>query len=213
MNNAFNGGASLSGMDGRDYQPSASNCDGSGNYSAAQGVNYPLNQDYGYYANLGLEDAYLFMREGLPMVYSDGFDHNTSSGTPVVSYANYLGEFSDNTIPETMSLRGQFFNALVILDTRTIEIRLLRRKFDRQVNVTQSLDLRFQHAAEENHPRYLAEEIRVVVDPLHSAKELLQRLLCRRACDPPCRCCGREGLSRLGYLPRVSAGGFDQSLS
>jgi glycosidase len=107
MNNAFNGGASLSGMDGRDYQPSASNCDGSGNFSAAQGVNYPLNQDYGYYANLGLEDAYLFMREGLPMVYSDGFDHNTSSGTPVVSYANYLGEFSDNTIPETMSLHNQ----------------------------------------------------------------------------------------------------------
>ena len=76
-------------------------------------------------------------------------------------------------VPETMSLRGQFFNALVILSTRTIEIRLFRRKFNRQVNVTQSLDLRFQHAAEENHPSYLAEEIRVVVDPLHSTKELL----------------------------------------
>ena len=99
-----------------------------------------------------------------------------------------------------MSLRGQFFNALVILDTGTIEIRLLRRKFDRQVNVAQSLDLRFQHASEENHSRYVAEEIRVVVDPLYSAKELLQRLLCRRACDPPGRGCGREGLSRLGYL-------------
>lgn len=107
MNNAFNGGASLSGMDGRDYQPGWSNCDGSGNYSAAQGVNFPLNQDYGSYANLGLEDAYLFMREGLPMVYSDGFNHNPSSGTPVVSYANYLGEFGDNTIPDTMYLHNQ----------------------------------------------------------------------------------------------------------
>jgi len=29
-----------------------------------------------------------------------------------------------------MSLRSQFFDALVILDTSTIEIRLLRRKFD-----------------------------------------------------------------------------------
>ncbi|HXS67436.1 MAG TPA: alpha-amylase family glycosyl hydrolase, partial [Candidatus Polarisedimenticolia bacterium] len=107
MNNSFNGGASLSGMDGRDYQPSGGNCDGSGNFSAAQAVNFTLNQDYGYYASLGLEDAYIFMREGLPMVYSDGFNHNASSGTPVVSYANYLGEFSDNTIPETMSLHNQ----------------------------------------------------------------------------------------------------------
>jgi glycosidase len=107
MNNAFNGGASLSGMDGRDYQPSGANCDGSGNFSAAQAVNFPLNQDFGYYANLGLEDAYIFMREGLPLVYSDGFNHNNSGGTPVVSYANYLGEFSDNTIPETMSLHNQ----------------------------------------------------------------------------------------------------------
>jgi len=45
------------------------------------------------------------------------------------------------------------FSALVILETRTIEIRLHRRKFDRQVKVTQSLDLRFQNAAEENHSR------------------------------------------------------------
>lgn len=107
MNNAFNGGASLSGMDGRDYQPASGNCDGSGNFSAAQAVNFPLNQDFGYYANLGLEDAYLFMREGLPMVYSDGFNHNSSSGTPVVSYANYLGEFGDNTVTETMYLHNQ----------------------------------------------------------------------------------------------------------
>ena len=107
MNNAFNGGSSLFGMDGRDYQPGYANCDGSGNFSAAQAVNFPLNQDYGYYASLGLEDAYIFMREGLPMVYSDGFNHNSSGGTPVVSYANYLGEFSDNTIPETMYLHNQ----------------------------------------------------------------------------------------------------------
>ena len=107
MNSAFNGGASLAGMDGRDYQPGFANCDGSGNFSAAQAVNFPLNQDYGYYANLGLEDAYLFMREGLPLVYSDGFNHNFSGGTPVVSYANYLGEFSDNTVADTVYLHNQ----------------------------------------------------------------------------------------------------------
>ncbi len=107
LNNAFNGGSPMSGMDGRDYAPSYANCDGSGNYSAAQGVNFPMDQDYGYNANLGLEDAYLFMREGLPMVYSDGFNHNVSGGTPVISYANYLGEFSDTTMPDTMYIHNQ----------------------------------------------------------------------------------------------------------
>jgi hypothetical protein len=108
LNNAFNGGLSLVGMDGRDYgSPDEGTCDGSGNYSAAQGVNFPMDQDYGYNVNLGLEDAYLFMREGLPMVYSDGYNHNYSGGTPVESYANYLGEFSDNTMPETMYLHNQ----------------------------------------------------------------------------------------------------------
>lgn len=107
LNGAFNGGSSLAGMDGRDYMPASGSCDGSPNFSAAQAVNFPLDQDYGFYANLGLEDAYNFMHEGLPMVYSDGFNHNTSSGTPVVSYANYLGEFADNTVPDTMYLHNQ----------------------------------------------------------------------------------------------------------
>src|ERR1039457_3006563 len=108
LNSAFNGGATVQGMDGRDYSsPSQGTCDNSGNYSAAEGVNFSMDQDYGYYANLGLEDAYLFMREGLPMVYSDGYNHNSAGGTPIVSYANYLGEFSDNTMPETMYLHNQ----------------------------------------------------------------------------------------------------------
>ncbi|HTB83554.1 MAG TPA: alpha-amylase family glycosyl hydrolase [Candidatus Sulfotelmatobacter sp.] len=106
LNNTFGGGSSVSGMDGRDYYPNYSNCDGTGNYSAAQGVNFPMDQDYGYNANLGLEDAYLFMREGLPMTYSDGYNHNFAGGTPVVSYANYLGEYSDNSLPETVYLHN-----------------------------------------------------------------------------------------------------------
>src|ERR1039458_5580502 len=83
-----------------------------------------------------------------------------------------------------MSPGGQFFSALVILDTRTIEIRVLRCNFDCQVNIAQSLDRRFQHAAEKNYPRHLAEEIRAVVDLLHTAKKLLQRPLCRCPRDP-----------------------------
>jgi len=107
LNSAFNGGSSVQYMDGPYYAPNYLNCDGTGNFSAAQGVNFSMDQDYGYNSNLGLEDAYLFMREGLPMTYSDGYNHNSAGGTPVVSYANYLGEFGDNTMPDTMYLHNQ----------------------------------------------------------------------------------------------------------
>ena len=114
--NQFNGvldnpdsGAGFWGWDGRDYTPPAGNCDSNGNYSPAQAVNMPQTQDGGTCcpANQGMEDAYFFMHEGLPMVYSDGYNHNLSGGTPIVSYANYLGEFSDNTMPDTMYVHHQ----------------------------------------------------------------------------------------------------------
>ena len=99
----------MAGMDGRDYIPPGGNCDANGNFSAAQAVNLPQTQDGGSCcpANQAMEDAYFFMHEGLPMVYSDGFNHNTGGGTPIVSYANYLGEFGDNTMPDTMYLHNQ----------------------------------------------------------------------------------------------------------
>jgi hypothetical protein len=109
MNNVFDNGSSLSGMDGRDYIPPGSNCDANGNFSAAQAVNLPQSQDPGSCCpgNEGMENAYFFMHEGLPMVYSDGFNHNTSGNTPIASYANFLGEFGDNTMPDTMYLHNQ----------------------------------------------------------------------------------------------------------
>ena len=109
FNNVLNNGASMAGMDSRDYAPTWANCDSSGNFSAAQAVNLPQSQDSGTCcpANPGLEDAYFFLHEGLPMIYSDGFNHNTSSGTPIASYANYLGEFGDNSLPDLMYLHHQ----------------------------------------------------------------------------------------------------------
>jgi hypothetical protein len=41
------------------------------------------------------------------MTYSDGYNHNSAGGTPVVSYANYLGEFGDTTMPDTMYVHNQ----------------------------------------------------------------------------------------------------------
>jgi hypothetical protein len=112
MNNCFQSGETMSGMDQRDFTPSTSdtgNCDGNGNFSGAQAVNFPQTQDGGSCcpAIEGLENAYFFMHEGLPMVYSDGFNHNTGGGTPIESFANYLGEFGDNSIPDTMYLHNQ----------------------------------------------------------------------------------------------------------
>ncbi len=108
MNSVF-GGATMSGMDGRDFAPPGGNCDANGNFSAAQAVNLPQCQDSGSCcpANQPMEDAYFFMHEGMPMVYTDGFNHNTNGGTPIVSYANFLGEFGDNTIPDTMFVHNQ----------------------------------------------------------------------------------------------------------
>jgi hypothetical protein len=108
MSSAFSG-TSLSGMDGRDYIPPGDNCDSNENFSPAQAVNLPQSQDSGSCCppNEGMENAYFFMHEGLPMVYSDGFNHNTNGGTPIVSYANYLGEFGDDTMPDTMYLHNQ----------------------------------------------------------------------------------------------------------
>lgn len=107
--NSVVGGSSLSGMDQRDYIPPGSNCDANGNFSTAQGVNMPQTQDSGTCcpANEALENAYIFMHEGLPGVYSDGYNHNFGGGTPIVSYANFLGEYSDNTIPDICYLHNQ----------------------------------------------------------------------------------------------------------
>ncbi len=110
LNGVF-GGTTMSGMDSPFFTPpcSSCNCDGNGNYSMNQAVNMPQTQDSGTCcpANQGMEDAYFFMHEGLPMVYSDGFNHNASGGTPIESFANYLGEWGDNTMPDTMYLHNQ----------------------------------------------------------------------------------------------------------
>ncbi|HUA65136.1 MAG TPA: hypothetical protein VME24_04765 [Alphaproteobacteria bacterium] len=108
----YGGSPGMYGMDGRDYAPSTSeqgNCDSNGNFSPAQAVNMPQTQDGGSCCpgDESLENSYFFMHEGLPMVYSDGFNHNTGGGTPIVSYYNYLGEFSDNSGPDTMYLHNQ----------------------------------------------------------------------------------------------------------
>jgi hypothetical protein len=106
------GSPGMYGMDQRGYCPSLSqqaNCDGNTNFGASQAVNMPQTQDPGSCcpSDESFENAYFFMHEGLPMVYSDGFNHNNSGNTPITSYYNYLGEFGDNSGPDTMYLHNQ----------------------------------------------------------------------------------------------------------
>lgn len=112
MNSALSGNAGLNGMDSRDYTPPSDYCNGNPypSYSAAQSVMFPQTQDGGSCCPVHqeLQDAYYFMHEGLPMVYSDGFNHSGPPNYfPIVSYADYLGEFGDNTMPDTMYTHNQ----------------------------------------------------------------------------------------------------------
>jgi hypothetical protein len=113
MNSALSGSAGFQGMDGRDYAPGPEFPCGSTSYpcySAAQSVMFPQTQDAGSCCPVHqeLQDAYYFMHEGLPMIYSDGYNHSGAPDYfPTVSYANYLGEFSDNRMPEIAYLHNQ----------------------------------------------------------------------------------------------------------
>jgi len=110
---AMTGNAGLNGMDGRDYAPGPEYPCGQGPfncYSAAQAVNFSMTQDGGSCCppNAPLEDAYDFLHEGLPMFYSDGYNHSGAPNYfPNVSLNNYLGEFGDNRMPDIAWLHNQ----------------------------------------------------------------------------------------------------------
>jgi hypothetical protein len=99
----WTGGGSGSGLDQRDI----------GNYGANQGVQFAQDQDHALCCvnNRSLHNVYYFMHEGIPMIYSDGFNFAgdpSSSGTfPIVPQANYLGQYGDNQMPEICFLHHQ----------------------------------------------------------------------------------------------------------
>ncbi len=97
------GGGSGSGLDQRDI----------GSYGANQGVQFAQDQDHSLCCvnNRTLHNAYNFMHEGIPMIYSDGFNFAGSPSSdqtfPIVPLANYLGEYGDNQMPEVAYLHHQ----------------------------------------------------------------------------------------------------------
>ncbi len=97
------GGGTGAGLDQRDI----------GSYGANQGVQFAQDQDHALCCvnNRALHNAYYFMHEGIPMIYSDAFnyagDPSSSSTFPIVPQANYLGEYGDNQMPDIAYLHHQ----------------------------------------------------------------------------------------------------------
>jgi hypothetical protein len=106
MRSALDGalsGGSLSGFDQRDI----------GAFGANQGMQFAQDQDHGLccVSHRELHNAYNFMHEGLPMIYSDGYNEAGSPSDPntfpIVPLANYLGQFGDNQMPDICYLHHQ----------------------------------------------------------------------------------------------------------
>jgi hypothetical protein len=96
-------GGSGSGLDQRDI----------GAFGAGQGVQFAQDQDHSLccVSHRELHNAYYFMHEGLPMIYSDGYNWAGSPSSdqtfPIVPLANYLGEYDDNQMPDICYLHHQ----------------------------------------------------------------------------------------------------------
>jgi len=95
-------GATMSGMDSTNW----------GTLSGFQAVQFSQSADNTYcgvsYAARALQNAYNFLRVGLPEIYTDGYNQSQgSSPFPGVPNANYLGQFGDQTMPDLAWLQHQ----------------------------------------------------------------------------------------------------------
>src|SRR6185503_10222459 len=99
LNNILgNPSASLAGYEQRD----------AGGFSAGVRVMHAQSHDNDYAAHRELHNGYYFMREGVPLIYSDGY-HEASGSPPFPRHANapFLGEFGDNKMPDLAWLHHQ----------------------------------------------------------------------------------------------------------
>ena len=104
MNSALGGSASLSGMDQRDYTPYF------GAFTPPQSVMFAQSHDASgcCATHRDLQNAYYFMHEGIANIYSDNYNQSGPPNYfPTAPYANYLGEFSDNQMPDICYLHNQ----------------------------------------------------------------------------------------------------------
>jgi glycosidase len=99
LNNVLgNPSASLIGLDQRD----------SGGFSAPNRVMYAQSHDNAFAVRRELQLAYMFTREGIPVIYSDGYNQSGAPDYfPQIANAPYLGQFGDNKMPDIAWLHHQ----------------------------------------------------------------------------------------------------------
>lgn len=106
LNNILgNPGARLAGLDQRDYRPY------SGAFTGPESVLFAQSHDDAVAIRRELHNAYNFFREGLPSIYSDGYNHSVpppgEEPFPRIALAPYLGQFGDNKMPDLAWLHHQ----------------------------------------------------------------------------------------------------------
>lgn len=101
LNNVLgNPSATLAGLEQRD----------GGGLAASARVMHAQSHDNDFAARRELQNAYYFLREGIPLIYTDGYDESPSGGgTPFPRHANapYLGQFADRKMPDLAWLHHQ----------------------------------------------------------------------------------------------------------
>ncbi len=98
--NAALGGGSLAGLDQRDI----------GAIIPIQSVMFAQSHDASgcCATHRDLQNAYYFMHEGIPEIYSDNYNQSGPPNYfPTPPYANYLGEYGDNQMPDVCYLHNQ----------------------------------------------------------------------------------------------------------
>jgi glycosidase len=102
LNGALGGNGNLpTGLDQSGFSPYG------GAFSMTQGVQFAEDQDHILCCptHREMQNAYYFMHEGLPMIYSDNFNWagnpSDSATFPQVPMTDYLGQYGHNTMPET----------------------------------------------------------------------------------------------------------------
>jgi len=104
-----NPSAGLQGLDKSDY--------GSSGFGASLGVMHANSHDNDYAAQIYWQHAYYMLREGIGLIYSDGYNQAETlgaSGGAFPRHANtqYLGQFNDPRIPNILKLHNDFARGL-----------------------------------------------------------------------------------------------------
>jgi hypothetical protein len=90
---------------------------GAGGFSASLGVTHANSHDSDYAAQKDWQHAYYMFREGLGLIYSDGYYKAGTLGEsggafPRHANTNFLGQFSDPRIPNIVKIHNDFARGL-----------------------------------------------------------------------------------------------------